>query len=361
MQKNYYKILGVSKGASQAEIKKAYYELAHQHHPDKGGNGEKFKEINEAYQTLSDKNKRAQYDRFGRVFDGMGNRGFNSNQWNWGGSNINFGEEINLGEILNEIFGSSGFKSSNRRKNFRKGSDIKIGVEISLENTLKGIEETIALDRMLVCPRCRGVGGEPGTEVKECFSCRGTGRVQQIRKVFFGTFTESILCPECGGEGYRPEKPCNVCKGKGRIKGQEKIDVFIPAGIDNGQIIRVEGRGNAGKRGGKAGDLYVSISVKKHPIFQRKGDDLYVSVHVSFSQAALGDEIEIQTLEGKKILLKIPKGTESGKVLRISKKGVPHFSGYGRGSLYIQLIVETPKKLNKNQKELMEKLKGAGL
>jgi len=364
IMKDYYQILGVARSASQDEIKKAYYKLAHKYHPDKGGDEKKFKEINEAYQILSDKEKRGQYDRFGRVPEGApgGAPGFDF-QWAWGRPDIDF-EDIfrtdfgDFGDMVEEMFGVG---EKRRKKDFKKGRDIEIDLEISLEDVLKGKEKEIYLTKMVSCPRCQGSGAEPGTKIKECFSCRGTGEVQQIKKTFLGTFTKYVVCPECGGEGVHPEKPCNVCKGEGRIGGEEKIKIFVPAGVDTNQIIKVEGRGEAGRRGGKTGDLYVRIFVKTHPIFKRKGDDLYISLPISFSQAALGDEMEVQTLEGKKILLNIPVGTESGKVLRISGKGIPHFSGYGQGNLYVELIVKTPKKLTKKQKELLEQLRKENL
>jgi len=369
--KDYYQILGVSRDASREEIKKAYYKLAHKYHPDKGGDDKKFKEINEAYQVLSNKEKRTQYDRFGRVFEGVGAEPGFDFQWAWGRPDIDFefGFE-DLGDMVEEMFG---FGTPRKRRNLKKGKDIEIEIEIPLEETLKGKEKVITLEKMILCPRCQGLGSEPETKIKECFSCRGTGQVQQIKKTFFGSFTRYITCPECGGEGYRPEKPCNVCRGEGRIRAAEEIKVFIPAGVDNNQIIKVEGKGEAGKKGGKSGDLYVRIFIKEHPIFDRKGDDLYISVPVSFAQAALGDEIEVPTLEGpegkpsasygvkKKILLKVPSGTESGKILRISGKGIPHFSGYGRGHLFVELIIKTPKKLTKRQKELLEQLRKEGI
>jgi molecular chaperone DnaJ len=362
MAKDYYKVLGVSSKASKDDIKKAYYKLAHKYHPDKGGGDEKkFKEINEAYQILSDAQKRDQYDKFGRVFEGMnrGQSGFNA-QWGWGRPDMNFdfGSE-DLGDILEEMFGFR--TSSHQSRDFKKGSDIRIEIKVSLEDILGTKEKAIVLKKMVSCARCQGVGAEPGTKVKECFSCRGTGHVQQVRKTFFGTFTNHIVCPECQGEGYRPEKPCNVCQGEGRIKGEEEIKIVMPQGVDTNQIIKVEGKGNSGRRGGKAGDLYIIVSVKKHPIFKRKGDDLFISFPVSFPQAALGDKIEVPTLEGRNIILKVPSGTESGKIFRISKKGIPHFSGYGRGDLYIELVVKTPKNLNKKQKELLEKLRREGI
>ncbi|MCP6719142.1 MAG: J domain-containing protein [Patescibacteria group bacterium] len=360
MTKDYYKILGVSRNASKEEVKRAYYKLAHKHHPDKGGGDEKkFKDINEAYQVLSDNKKRSQYDKFGKVFEGGGAPPGFDFQWSWGKPNTDFDFGLgNLGEVVEEIFG---FNSPRRRKDFKRGESIEAIIEISLEDTLRVKEKVIGLEKMNSCPRCQGVGAEPGTKVKECFSCRATGQVQQVRKTFFGSFTQYVTCPECRAEGYKPEKPCNVCRGEGRIKGQEKLTIFIPAGVDTDQIIKLEGKGAAGRKGGKPGDLYIRVLVKKHSLFERKGDDLYISIPVSLSQAALGDELEIPTLEGKKILLKIPSGIESGKILRISKKGIPRFSGYGRGNLYLELVVNTPKKLTKRQKELLEELKGEGI
>jgi molecular chaperone DnaJ len=356
MAKDYYQILGISQSASPEEVKKAYRKLAHKHHPDKGGDEKKFKEIAEAYQILSDKEKRAQYDRFGRAFEGApGFEGFD-----FGFGRGKFGEEFefDLGEMMEEIFG---FGSQQRRKDLKKGKDIEIEIEIPLEDTLKGKEKEITLAKMTSCSRCQGSGAEPGGKINECFSCRGTGEVQQIKKTIFGSFTRYIVCPECGGEGYRPEKPCNVCKGEGRVKGVQGMKIFIPAGVDTNQVIKVEGKGEAGRKRGKPGDLYCRIFVKSHPIFKRKGDDLYLKTLISFSQATLGDEVEITTLEDKKILLRVPAGTESGKILRISNKGIPHFSGYGKGDMYVKLVVKTPKKLTKKQKELLEKLKEEGI
>ena len=362
MPKDYYQILGVSKSASPDEIKKAYYKLAHKYHPSrKDGDEKKFKEISEAYKVLSDKEKRTQYDRFGRVFEpgaAGAEPGFDF-QWAWGRPDADFGFDFeDLGEMMEEMFG---FGVPRRKKDLKRGKDIEIDLEINLEETLKGKEKEITLYKYIICGRCRGSGAEPETKIKECFSCRGSGEVQQIKKTFFGSFTRWTICPECRGEGNRPEKPCNVCNGEGRVKGEEDIKIFIPAGVDLNQVIKVEGKGEAGRRGGKPGDLYCRIFVKKHPIFKRKGDDLYISVPVSFSQAALGDEIEISTLEGAKLLLRVPTGTESGKTLRISNKGIPHFSGYGKGDLYVELTVKTPKKLSKKQKELLEKLKEEGI
>lgn len=363
--KDYYKILGVSKDATQEDIKKAYRRLAHKHHPDKGGSGDMFKEVSEAYQILSDRDKKAQYDKFGRVFDGGvggaggGEQGFGGIRWAWGvpeGDDSGFDFQ-DVGDIFEDFFGGAHVD----QKNIKRGKDIEVELELPLQATLKGRKEEITLGTLVSCKRCQGVGAEPGTKVKECFSCRGSGEVQQIRKTVFGSFTRVGVCPECSGEGLKPEKPCNVCRGEGRVKGEEKIEISIPAGIDTNQILRFEGKGEAGKKKGKTGDLYVRLVVKPHPAFKRKGDDLYVTVPILFSQAVLGDEIEVLTLEGKKILLEVQAGTESGKVLRISGQGIPHFSGWGRGHMFVQLKIEVPQKLNKQQRELLEKLEKEGM
>jgi len=367
---DYYELLGVAKGATQDEIKKAFHKLAHKYHPDKGGDEKKFKEINEAYQVLSDKEKRAQYDQFGRTFSAQGGPasgwdqgGADGFSWAWG--NRAQGQEFefdmgDLGDVFGEVFGFGGSRRTSKKDN-RKGKDIQVDIEMSLENTLKETTEKITLTKQILCHRCSGSGAEPGTKVKECFSCRGTGQVQQVQKTILGSFTTMAMCPECKGEGTIPEKPCNVCKGEGRTKGQETTEIHIPAGVDTNQIIKVEGRGEAGRKRAKSGNLYVRILVKKHPVFERKGDDLIAELPISFSQAVLGDEIEMEILEKTKILLDVPEGTESGKILRISGKGIPHFGGYGRGNLYIELKIKTPKKISRRQKELLEKLKEEGL
>ena len=363
---DYYEILGITKNASQDEIKKAFHKLAHQHHPDKGGDEKKFKEINEAYQVLSDKQKRAQYDQYGRVFEngqpGGDGSGFN---WAWGngqpGENVEF-DMGDLGDVFEQFFGGGfGGARKSTKKDARRGKDIQVDIEMTLEKILKEHVEKITISKQVTCHRCQGTGAEPDTKIKECFSCRGTGQVQQVKKTVFGSYTTLATCPECKGEGTIPEKPCNVCKGEGRTKGTETIEIHIPAGIDSNQVIRVDGKGEAGKKGAKSGNLFARIFIKKHPIFERRGDDLFSETEINFSQAALGDEIEIRSLEGTNILLQVPAGTETGKILRISGKGIPHFGSYGRGNLYIEFKVKTPKKLSRKQKELFDQLKKEGL
>jgi len=364
---DYYEVLGVAKSATEDEIKKAFHKLAHKYHPDKGGDEKKFKEINEAYQVLSDKQKRAQYDQFGRVFDqGQGQPGGNPFEgqgfnWAWGNTTQGDGVEFDfndIGDVFDQFFGGGRRQT---KKDAKKGKDIQVDIEIPLERVLKESVEKINLTKQIVCHRCAGAGAEPGSKVKECVSCRGTGQVQQVQKTVFGSYTTLATCPECKGEGTIPEKPCNVCRGEGRTKGQETIDVTIPAGIDTNQVIRVDGKGEAGRKGAKSGNLFVRIFVKQHAVFERRGDDLFTETEINFSQAALGDEIEIKALEGTGLLLEVPEGTESEKVLRISGKGIPHFNGFGRGNLYVEFRVKTPKKLSREQKKLLDELRKQGL
>ena len=361
--KDYYKILGVQKGATLEDIKKAYRKLAHKYHPDKGGDATRFKEVAEAYQVLSDIDKRAQYDKFGRVFEGSAQGRTGGFQWGWGSPHEHdaeefsegFGVDFDLGEIFEDFFGAKNAKDT------KSGRDIEVEISIPLEATIKGKEELINLAKLITCSRCQGVGAEPSTKVKECFSCRGQGQVQQIKRTVFGSFTRVGLCPECKGEGLIPEHPCNVCKGEGRIKGEDAIKVKIPPGVDSNQILKIVGKGDAGRKKGKVGDLYIRVFVKPHSVFKRKGDDLYVKMPILFSQAALGDEIEVPTIEGTKILLTIPQGIESGKVLKVSGKGIPHFSGLGRGNMLVEIEVVIPTKLTREQKELLERLKNEGI
>jgi len=355
MPNDYYQILGIDKNASQEEIKKAYRKLAHQHHPDKGGDAKKFQKVNEAYQVLSNKEKREQYDKFGRTFEGA--EGFDfGNFWHQAGVNFDFDD---IGDIFEEFFGSR--MRRQQAEDVRKGDDIEVGLEMELKDVLKPFVHKLNISRYESCSRCNGTGAEPGTKVKECQTCRGTGRVQQMQRSFFGAITRYTICPDCQGEGTVPEKPCNVCKGEGRVETREEIEIRIPAGVDTGQVIRFRGKGDAGRKNGQPGDLYVKILVKPHPLFQRKGDDLYLEQKITFSQAVLGGEIELPSLEDKGLIFKVPKQTDSGKVFKISNKGVPHFTGLGRGDLYIMVSIETPKTLTREQKDLIKRLKKQGM
>ncbi len=359
---DYYQTLGVSKDATQEEIKKAFRKLAHKYHPDKGGDEKKFKEVAEAYQVLGNSKKKAQYDKFGNVFDDVGNNGqggFNGFDFSGftQGQSAGF-DGVDLGDIFGDLFG---FNKRQSRKNINQGRDIEMSIKVELKDVLKEINRTVSLDKFVSCSRCDGIGGEPNSKIKECFSCRGTGWVQQMRRLGPVTFSQDIVCPECKGDGKIPEKPCNVCQGEGRLKEREQIPISIPAGVDTGQTLKVDGAGEAGRRGGEPGDLYIKILVKEHPIFQRRGDDLFASLPIPFSLAALGGEIASPTLDGGETVLKVPHGSESGKVLRLSGKGIPHFTGWGTGNLYFELFVNTPKKTNRKQKDLLEQLKKQGL
>ncbi len=358
--KDYYKILGVSRDASKEEIKRAYRKLAHQYHPDKGGDEKKFKEINEAYQVLSDDQKRRQYDMYGTV--GVGpeaTEGFDFGQF-WGapsGSAFDFSFD-DIEDIFEEIFGQ---ETKTVFAGPSRGRDIHIDLEMPLKDVFENQKETISLLRWVVCPRCQGQGAEPGTGFEECFSCRGTGRVQQIRRIFFGTITKQSICPECHGQGNRPRTPCNVCQGEGRIQQEEDILIDIPAGVDTGQVLKLEGKGDAGKKGRRSGDLYIHIIVQPDSRFERRGDDLRTFLQVPLSTMVLGGKVWFNNLDGEKLELEIPAGTVAGHILKQKGKGIPHFGRRGRGDLYICLQPKIPKYLTKEQRELFEKLKEEGI
>jgi molecular chaperone DnaJ len=359
MAKNYYEILGVEKSAGDEEIKKAYRKLAHKHHPDKtGGDEAKFKEINEAYQVLSDKQKRAQYDQFGSTFEGAGAGGQGAGFG--GGQQGGFGFEGDLGDIFGDIFG--GGRSSRARQ--EKGQDVAVDLEITMEEALEGVEKEIRLYISSSCPKCGGTGAEPGSKLKTCPTCGGAGQIAKQRRTMFGVFAQAEICPDCKGTGERPEKNCTKCAGEGRVKEERNIKVKIPAGIAEGQTIRVSGQGEAGFRpaSGKSvpGDLYVTVHIRKHPLFERRGDDLYHKLDVNFTQAALGDSVNVPTLKNK-LKLKIPSGIQSGKIIKIAGGGFPHLQGRGRGDMYIIVQIQTPEKLSKKQKSLLEDLRKEGL
>lgn len=362
--KDYYEILGVSRDSSPEEIRKAYHKLAHKFHPDKGGDEEKFKEINEAYQVLSSKDKKAQYDQFGRTFDqnngSSSSQGFDFNSFFGRGGNFDFDFE-DLESMFGNTFGFGGSTSRRRTRDFKRGEDIRIDLELNLEDVLQEQEKKININKYATCSHCKGKGAEPGSKMKECSSCGGTGKVKEVRRTILGSFTRVTVCPECGGEGYIPEKKCSKCEGEGRIKKEETVEFSIPRGVHNQQMLKIPGRGNAGRKNGQSGDLFVGIFIKPHPLFKREGDNLYLKSSISISQAVLGGETEISTLEGKKIALKIPSGTESGKVFKVSGKGTPHFASNKRGDLYVQTKISIPKKLSRKQKELLKKLKEEGM
>lgn len=362
MSEDYYDILGVSKDASQEEIKKAYRKLAHKHHPDKGGDEEEFKKVNKAYQTLSDKEKRKQYDRFGKANGGFGG-GFNGYQSS--GFNGDFNAQ-DLGDIFGEFFGGGfgGFSRNTNQKRERKGESIKINISISLQEAFTGTVKKKSIKKRNTCDRCDGSGAEPGAGKKTCPDCDGTGFTQTRRKTFLGTISQKSTCNTCNGSGEIPKKECNKCNGNGWVESIKELKIKIPAGIKSNQTIRLSGKGQAIK-GGTPGDLLVEVRVKNNSQFTRKGDDLHLEKEITYSQAVLGDSVEIPVFnekgELKKVKLKIPKGSKSGKVIKLSNKGMPTLSGYKRGDLYIKLIIKVPQKISRKQKNLINNLKKEGL
>jgi molecular chaperone DnaJ len=343
-KRDYYEVLGVSRNATSDEIKKAYRKLARKYHPDANPGDKdaeaKFKEISEAYVVLSDPEKRAGYDRFGHAgADGQGFGGFEG-----------FGDFGGLGDIFEMFFGGGG--RTRRRTGPERGQDIRTDMEISLEEAAFGLEREVKVPRVETCGTCGGSGAAAGSKPKTCLACAGTGQVQFTQSTPFGRIVQSRTCDRCRGTGQVIEKPCPTCRGAGSVRKTRSIKVKVPPGVDNGSRLRLAGEGEAGTRGGPPGDLYVYIHVKQHKLFRREGDDLICEIPLSFVQAALGDEIDVPTLEGKE-KLKIPEGTQPGTVFRIRGKGVPHLSGFGRGDQHVRIKVMIPGKLSEKQKELL--------
>ncbi|MFW6273866.1 MAG: molecular chaperone DnaJ [Halanaerobium sp.] len=345
-KKDYYELLGVDRDADQKEIKKAYRKLAKKYHPDMNQDGkdtsEKFKEISEAYEILSDPDKRARYDQYGH--SGINDQDFNFDDFARGG----FG---GLDDLFN-MFGFGGM-GGRRESGPRRGADLQYRLQISFEDAAFGGKKEIRIPREEECDRCGGSGAEPGSNVKTCPTCNGSGQIRTSKQTPFGQFTQSRVCPECGGDGKIISEPCTKCHGSGKVRKERKLTVNIPAGVDTGTRLRMAGEGQAGEKGGPAGDLYIVIDVEDHELFERKGDDVYCEVPISFVQAALGDKIKVPTLEGK-VQFNLPAGTQPGTSFRLKNKGIAHLNGYGRGDQYIKAKVVIPKELNDKQKELLE-------
>ncbi|MDP3999141.1 MAG: DnaJ C-terminal domain-containing protein [bacterium] len=361
MAKNYYQILGVEKSASEEDIKKAFRKLAHQHHPDKaGGNEQKFKEINEAYQVLSNKEKRSQYDRFGRVADGaQGNGPFGGPFSGFGeGFDFNFDpsnlEDLsNVSDIFESFFEGLGMK---KRKTYHRGADIEAVKEISLEEAFRGIDLRLKVETELSCKHCAGAGYFSKEGFTKCGACGGRGEVRETRQTFFGQFAQVRACSKCRGQGEIPNKICNYCSGSGRIKGEREVEIEIAPGIADGQLIKVTGAGQAGERGAGAGDLYARIKIKPHHDFQRVNNDLIVKKSLSLTDILLGKKVEIPTVAGGKINAEIPEDFNLRERLRIPGEGMPRFGSFGRGDLYVEFQIRTPKKIDPKIKKFLEEL-----
>ena len=369
MARDYYKILGVPRNATKEDVKKAYRRLAHQHHPDKqGGSEAKFKEVNEAYQVLGDESKRAQYDQFGTVFEA--GRGPSAGGFEWqpgaGFGGFGVGEDFrgfgdfDFSDIFEDVFPGFGFGGVDARRRSKKGRDIQIELEISFEEMVFGGRHSIDINKVSACERCSGSGAEPGAKMQKCGSCQGQGRVERTQRTFLGAFSQITPCPTCQGRGDIPEAMCRECGGRGALKRQETIEIFVPKGIEDGELMKISGKGEASPYAGVPGDLYVKMRVRPDMAFRRQGNDLVMTLDIRFTQAALGDSVEIKTPDSE-IKLKIPEGTESGDILKVRGKGVPMSRGYGRGDLLVEIKVLTPRHLSRKARETVERLKEEGM
>lgn len=341
-KRDYYEVLGVPRGAGEDEIRRAFRRLARQYHPDVNADPSaeaRFKEVNEAYETLSDAEKRQHYDRFGTA-DPMG-AGFGS-----AGGFTGFG---NIEDIFESFFGGAA-----RRAN--RGSDFRYNLSLSFEEAVFGVEKVLEIPRASLCPHCNGSGGEPGIQPIECPTCRGSGEIRRVQQSILGRFVNVTMCDRCGGEGRINPTPCTECRGQRTIRTVQRLSVTIPPGVDDGQQVHLAGQGEMPPRGGVPGDLYVAISVAPHPIFRRQGTDLLYDLTVNVAEAALGSEVDVPTIDNENTRLKVPSGTQTGKVLRVRNRGVPHLRGTGRGDELVRVRVEIPQDLTEEQRRLFREL-----
>ena len=356
-KRDYYEVLGVSKGASEDEIKKAYKKLARKYHPDMNPGDkeaeETFKEVNEANEVLSDPDKKARYDQFGFAgVDPSYGAGAGGPGWGDGAAGFDFGD---LGDIFGSFFGG-GFGGAQRRNPNapQRGESIRAAVTVTFTEAAFGCEKEITVERSEQCPTCKGNGCAAGTTPEVCPTCHGSGSVQTRRQTPMGVFASTAPCSKCGGTGRIIHQPCPDCHGQGRIRKRRSIKVNIPAGIDDGQTISLRGQGHAGKNGGPSGDLLITVMVQPHEIFRREGTSVFCEAPITYAQAVLGGTLEIPTIDGK-VKYDIPEGTQTGSVFRLRGKGIPVLNGRGRGDQYVTVTIETPKNLNKEQKEALKK------
>lgn len=359
-KRDYYEILGLGKSASADEIKKAFRKAAVEHHPDRGGDEAKFKELNEAYEVLKDPAKKQRYDQFGHAGvggNGGGGGGYGGFEGFGGqGQNVNFDfGDLGLGDIFSSFFGGHAGGGQSQRQS--RGRDMESRIDISFEEAIFGTDSKLSLHMEDTCEHCKGETVEPGHQLKTCETCKGSGQVVTVSRTIFGNIQQAAICPTCKGRGKVPEKVCSVCRGKGTQVKKQDIELKIPAGIDDGATIRLREHGEAIANGPK-GDLYVNIRVKPHKKFTREGDLILSDEHVSMVEAALGAQIEVETVDGP-IRMKVPAGTQSGSDFKLSNHGVPHLKGSTRGAQIITILVDTPTKLSKKQQELLQQFASA--
>lgn len=359
MEKDYYSILGVTKGADKNEIKSAFRKLAHKHHPDKkNGDEKKFKEITEAYAVLSNEKKRAEYDTYGRVFTDGGQGGFSGfSGFDFKGANAGSFHEFDFGDIFSEF--TDFFGGAAATKQTKRGRDISIDIEISLHDAVFGTKRKILLTKSSMCTSCLGTGAKKGSDMLICESCNGKGKIYDTKNSILGTFTSVRVCDTCHGKGKTPKEQCHTCRGIGVSKKQEEINVAVPSGVDNGEMVRLGGVGEA-IPGGTPGDLYVKIHVHPDPTFHKEGSNLVMTLPIKLSDALLGGKKHIRTLDGKGIEVTIPMGVSSGQVLRVQGRGVP-LRNNDRGDLYIKVDIPLPRKLSRKARKLIEDLKKEGI
>ena len=351
-KRDYYEVLGVQKGATDTEIKKAYRKLAKENHPDLHPDDKaaeaRFKEINEAYEVLSDSGKRSRYDQFGFA-------GVDPNYGAGGGGGFDGGFDFgDLGDIFGSFFGGGFGGGTRTRTGPQRGESLRTRLTITFEEAAFGCEKDVSLERVEECGECHGSGAAPGTSPETCSHCGGSGQVQQRRQTAMGVFATTGPCPRCGGKGKIISSPCKKCGGSGQVRQRKNLKVTIPAGIDNGQIVSLRGQGNAGKNGGPAGDLQIVITVQPHSLFRRDGSNIYCDAPITFTQAVLGGELEIPTIDGK-VKYDIPEGTQTGTTFRLRNKGIPNVNGRGRGDQFVTVHIETPRNLNREQKDALRK------
>ena len=356
MTKNYYDVLGVDKNASKDEIKKAFYKLASKYHPDKGGDAEKFKEVNEAYQVLSDDKKRKEYDTYGQTFNGQGPNGFGGfggfNAADFENMQFDFGD---LGDLFGDIFGGAGFGTRSKR-----GRDISLEIDVTFKESVFGTERNVLINKVGTCETCSGSGAEKGSEMITCTTCNGQGKIHDVKKTFMGNFQTVRTCEHCHGKGKVPKDRCHTCRGAGVVHKREEIHIDVPAGISNGEMIRMTGQGEA-ISGGQSGDLYIRINVQNDKVWKREGNDLIIKHSIKLTDALVGVKQSRDGLDGA-IDLDIPGGVSAGEVLRVKGRGVPHVhDSKRRGDVLVKLEIAMPKKLSKKAMNLIDQLKEEGI